>query len=138
MVTITATYEGSLHCSAVHGPSGTNLVTDAPRDNEGSGESFSPTDLVATALATCTLTTMAIVARRENIAFAGATAVVEKVMVAQPRRRIGSLVTVITMPAGLSREHRTKLENAARHCPVHQSLHADVNAPLEFVYPPGS
>ena len=135
MVTITATYEGSLHCSALHGPSGSTLDTDAPRDNEGRGEAFSPTDLVATALATCTLTTMAILARREDIPFEGATAVVEKVMTATPRRRIGALRTRITMPAGLTPPQRTKLENAARHCPVHHSLHPDVEVDLAFDYP---
>ena len=135
MVTILANYDGRLRCTATHGPSGTTLSTDAPKDNEGLGASFSPTDLMATALATCTLTTMAIVARRENIPFEGATARVEKQMASTPKRRIAGLPVEITMPAGLTPVQRTKLENAARGCPVHASLGADVHAPLTFVYP---
>ena len=67
MVTITGSYEGGFHCNATHGPSGTVISTDAPKDNQGKGEAFSPTDLVATALATCVVTTMAIVARKHGV-----------------------------------------------------------------------
>ncbi len=137
MVTIRVRYEDDLHCVAVHGPSGVELSTDAPKDNEGRGESFSPTDLVATALATCTLTTMAIVARRNGIEFGAASSVVEKHMVADPERRIGRLPVRITMPPGLDATQRQKLERAAWHCPVHKSLASNVDAPIEFVYPDG-
>ena len=82
MVEIDATYEGQLHCQAKHGPSGTTAVTDAPKDNMGKGESFSPTDLVATALGTCALTTMGIAAQKNQLNMAGATAHVSKEMVA--------------------------------------------------------
>ena len=135
MVTITAAYDGNLRCTATHGPSGTRLSTDAPKDNQGLGQSFSPTDLVATALATCTLTIMGIVARRDGIAMEGATVNVEKHMVTEPRRRIGRLPVHIQVPGRLSVEQRRKLEAAARSCPVHASLHPDIDAPITFSWP---
>ena len=85
MVSIQMEYQGDLHCKAVHGPSSTELFTDAPKDNQGRGESFSPTDLVATALGTCILTTMGIMARTLNVDITGATATVEKDMTTSPR-----------------------------------------------------
>ena len=96
MVTITAQYEGSLHCTVRHGPSGAAIDTDAPRDNHGRGEAFSPTDMVGAALATCAMTVMAITARRDGIELAGMTAELHKGMVAEPRRRIGSLTLRIS------------------------------------------
>lgn len=132
MVEITTKYEGQLRCVATHGPSGSNLTTDAPRDNMGKGEAFSPTDLVATALGTCVLTTMGIVAQRHGLDITGATATVTKEMVTSPLRRIGRLNTIIRMPRALSPEDQQRLENAAHTCPVHKSLHADVDAPITF------
>ena len=134
MVAIQFEYQGDLHCKAVHGPSGTVLETDAPTDNQGRGESFSPTDLVATALGTCILTTMGILARNLAVDIAGATATVEKEMSAAPPRRIQSLKVKLRMPSGVSPENRQKLENAARTCPVTRSLHPDINAPVEFIW----
>ncbi len=134
MVTITGNYKGELRCEAVHGPSGTKLVTDAPADNMGRGEMFSPTDLVATALGTCIVTTMAIVATRRGIDFSSATFHVEKHMVLEPVRRIGRLPVTIRMSATISEENRAVLERAAHTCPVHKSLHPDVDAPISFVY----
>jgi putative redox protein len=131
-VEITMTYEGSLRCRAVHGPSGKTLQTDAPVDNMGRGESFSPTDLVATALGTCIATTMAIVAQREGLDLAGMRVKVVKEMITQPSRRIGELTTLIHVPAKLTAEQRQKLENAAHACPVHKSLHPDVKLPITF------
>ncbi len=135
-VELTATYEGKLRCVAGHGPSGTSVVTDAPVDNGGSGTTFSPTDLVATALGTCVLTTMGLVAARHEIDLNGMTVKVIKEMTQQPVRRIASLVTTITVPAGAVTDSsmRERLEAAAKKCPVHASLHPDVNAPLEFIY----
>lgn len=135
-VEIRAIYEGSLRCVATHGPSGSTLATDAPLDNGGRGADFSPTDLVATALANCVLTTMGLVAQRHGIDLSGATATVVKEMTQQPVRRIASLATEISIPASAvpAGEHRTRLEAAARHCPVHASLHPDVDAPLTFHY----
>jgi putative redox protein len=127
-------YQGDLHCKAVHGPSSTELGTDAPVDNQGRGESFSPTDLVATALGTCILTTMGILARTLKIDIDGSTAVVEKEMTASAPRRIASLATRIHIPHELNDETKQKLERAAHTCPVHRSLHPDVQAPIEFTW----
>src|ERR1039457_4271827 len=90
MVNIQVEYQGDLHCKATHGPSGAELSTDAPKDNQGRGESFSPTDLVATALGTCMLTIMGIMARTLNIDIVGTTATVEKEMTTTPPRMIAS------------------------------------------------
>ena len=133
-VEINVVYEGQLHCTAKHGPSGTTLTTDAPKDNMGKGESFSPTDLVATALATCVITTMGIVAQRNNLELAGSRVHVEKHMITEPIRRIGRLPVTITVPKAqatkLSATDRQKLENAAKHCPVHASLHPDMEVSI--------
>ena len=118
----------------MHGPSGSTLVTDAPADNMGRGEMFSPTDLVATALGTCIVTTMAILAKRRGIDFSSATFHVEKHMALEPVRRIGRLPVTIRMSATISAENRVLLERAAHTCPVHKSLHPDVDAPISFVY----
>jgi len=133
MVAIQVEYQGDLHCRAVHGPSGTGLNSDAPKDNQGRGESFSPTDLVATALGTCMLTTMGILARTLGIDMAGATATVEKEMTPPPRR-IGRLTVRIHMPQALSPEDQLKLERAAHTCPVQKSLHPDVETPIAFTW----
>src|SRR5687767_7474581 len=132
MVEITATYEGQLHCTATHGPSGATLPTDAPKDNMGKGESFSPTDLVATALGTCMLTTMGIVAGRHGWSMQGATATVVKEMVADPERRIGRLRVKLELPVALEAKAREALERAAHQCPVHRSLAPNVDIPVEF------
>jgi putative redox protein len=134
MVQIDGIYQGGLRCQAVHGPSGTTLVTDAPVDNHGKGESFSPTDLVATALGTCILTVMGIVAEREKIDLTGMGVTVQKEMSAEPPRRIARLATRIVMPTGLTEQQKTKLEKAAHTCPVHQTLQGKVEMPIEFVY----
>jgi putative redox protein len=134
MVTIRASYDGNLRCTAVHEPSGAVLSTDAPKDNEGLGASFSPTDLVATGLATCVLTILGIIARRDGIPLEGTTVVVEKHMVADPHRRIGALPVVVTIPIPLSAEQKVKLERAAHLCPVHQSLRPEIDSPIRFVH----
>jgi putative redox protein len=135
MVQIDIVYQGGLRCEAAHGPSGTRLVTDAPVDNHGKGESFSPTDLVATALGVCIPTIMAMVADREKIDIAGTRISVQKEMSAEPPRRIARLAVRILMPQGLTETQKTKLERAALTCPVHQTLHGNVEMPIEFVYP---
>jgi putative redox protein len=136
-VEINITYEGGLHCAAIHGPSRNTLATDAPVDNGGKGAAFSPTDLVATALGTCIVTVMGLVAQRNRLDIDGLQVQVIKEMTADPVRRIGSLKTRLVFPPGkpLSAPDRAKLEAAARACPVKQSLHPDVKTPLEFVYP---
>jgi putative redox protein len=123
-----------LGCRLVHGPSGSVIETVPPKDNGGTGASFSPTDLVGAALAACALTTMALVAQREGLPFGDARAAVEKRMTSSPRR-IGELVLVFDMPREARPEHRARLEEIARACPVMRSLHPDVNVPIEFRYP---
>ena len=134
MVAIEMEYEGDLHCKAVHGPSGTELSTDAPKDNQGRGESFSPTDLVATALGTCMLSIMGILARTLNLDIKGTTATVEKEMTTAPPRRIAKLTVKIHVPHTLSVEEQEKFVRAAHTCPVHKSLHPDVEMPIEFTW----
>ena len=133
-VEITGTYTGNLNVELEHGPSGARLQTTAPKDNHGDGTSFSPTDLMAAALASCTLTVMGIAAHRHGVALEGATVRIEKHMVADPRR-IGRLPVVIHMPAGIDPAVRERLEATARHCPVHRSLLPDVEAEIDFRYP---
>jgi len=134
MVSIKLEYEGDLHCKATHGPSGTALATDAPTDNQGRGESFSPTDLVATALGSCMLTVMGIQARTLGIDISGTTATVTKEMTTAPPRRIQRLTVTIHVPRPVSADNRIKLERAAHTCPVHQSLHPDVEKPIAFTW----
>jgi putative redox protein len=136
MVEISIAYQGTLRCTATHGPSGTTINTDAPKDNMGKGESFSPTDLVATALATCMVTTMGISAQRHNIDMAGTTAKVQKEMVTAPLRRIGKLTVEIAVPTKLSQDDEHRLRHAALACPVHKSLHPDVQIPVTFYWGP--
>ena len=137
MVRIDVEYQGNLRCRSRHAPSGNTLITDAPVDNQGKGEAFSPTDLVATALATCVLTTMGIVAERHGWDLAGAHASVEKVMVNNPHRRIGRLELVVHMPAALDERARKTLENTAHTCPVHRSLLPEVELPMRFEWTVG-
>ncbi len=130
MVKVTVEYEGDLHCSAKHGPSGATLATDAPVDNQGKGESFSPTDLVGTALGSCMATVMGIYAKQKSIDLQGMRVEVTKEMTQAPPRKIARLSTDIWMPAGLARN--PALEQAALTCPVHRSLHPDVEKPVNF------
>jgi putative redox protein len=131
-VTIDVEYQGGLHTQATHGPSQASLTTDAPTDNGGKGAAFSPTDLVATALGSCILTIMGLVAERNELDLSGMRARVTKEMVADPHRRIARLEVVLTWPAGrdLAEADRTKLTRAASHCPVHASLHPDTQVDL--------
>lgn len=131
MVRIEMRYEGELHSSARH-PSGATLETDAPKDNEGRGEAFSPTDLLATALGSCMLTVMGIVARRHEWPLEGATARVEKHMVADPERRIGRLDVQLELPAGIPESARRVLERTAHTCPVHNSLRPETKVEVTF------
>jgi uncharacterized OsmC-like protein len=119
---------------ARHGPSGSTLVTDAPVDNHGKGESFSPTDLLAAALPACMMTIMGIVAAREGIDLRGMTATTTKVMSTDAPRRIASLHTNITLPIAADHPHRGKLEQAAHTCPVHKSLRESIEADVTFMY----
>jgi putative redox protein len=133
-VTIDVEYVGDLHCEAVHGPSGSRLVTDAPVDNGGRGELFSPTDLTATGLGACLMTIMGIVAKRHGWDLTGTRVRVVKEMTSVPMRRIGALTATISIPAGRVTEacDRLLLERAADTCPVRQSLHPDVKVTMVF------
>jgi putative redox protein len=129
-VKISCEYLGNLRIRATHGPSGTVLITDAPVDNQGKGESFSPTDLTATSLATCIMTILGIQAKGLNLDFRGLRVEVEKHMTAQPPRRIAKLEAMIQMPAGIAEELHDRLIRAANACPVKQSLHPDIEIVL--------
>jgi len=132
MVKTTIEYEGGLRCVATHGPSGKQLGTDAPVDNHGRGESFSPTDLVAVALGTCMATVMGIYAQHKGIDLRGMKVEVTKEMSQTSPRRIARLASVIWFPAGVEEDALKNLERAALTCPVHQSLHPDIEKPVEF------
>jgi putative redox protein len=132
MVRIEIDYQGELRCAATHIPSGARLLTDAPVDNQGKGASYSPTDLVATALGTCMATIMAITAQRHGLDLKGTSVSVDKLMVADPLRRIGKLETLIHVPLALDDKTRKLLEAAAAACPVHKSLHEDIEKPVTF------
>lgn len=133
MVSISFEYTGGLHCSAIHGPSQSRLETDAPTDNQGKGEAFSPTDLVGTALGTCILTTMAIVAERHQVDLRGTIATVKKEMTDAPRR-IGRLTTEVHFPLPANHPQRELLEKTALGCPVHRSLSAEMERPTKFFW----
>ena len=136
MVDIYMRYEGELHCSAKHGPSSSELATDAPRDNQGKGEAFSPTDLVATALGTCMLTTMGIAARRKGWSIDGIELHVQKEMTKEPPRRIRRLGARFTVPEGVAQAldlgAKQELEHTARTCPVALSIHDNVEVDVAF------
>lgn len=138
MVTISVRYAGRNKCDLVH-PEGPTLRTDAPKDIGGDASGFSPTDLVASGLASCILTTIAMYLARHGIALEGATAVVEKHMSTPPApRRIARLPVVVSIPArvleGAPPDMRERLERVGHTCPVHASLHPDVDAPIEYRY----
>jgi putative redox protein len=134
MPTVKTTYLGDLRTNSTHLQSGNKLITDAPTDNMGKGEAFSPTDLLATATGTCILTTMAIVAQRDNIDLAGSEVEVTKIMTQTPPRRVARLEINLKMKSNiaLSPEDVKKLENTAHKCPVSLSLHPDVEQVLMF------
>ena len=135
MVEITVEYQGTLRCQAVHQPSGREITTDAPVDNHGKGESFSPTDLLATALASCISTIMGIYAdRHEDLDLTGLNIKIEKHMSAEAPRKIAKLPMVINFPSGINDKHRSALEEIVQHCPVHRSLDPSIETPVVFNY----
>lgn len=132
--TATARYEGHLRTEATHTASGTVIQTDAPVDNHGRGEAFSPTDLVGTALGTCILTTMAIVAERHQVNLVGASFQMEKIMSQEPPRRIAQLNVELHLPASLGERDRALMERTAHTCPVALSLNPEIKQEVRFVY----
>jgi uncharacterized OsmC-like protein len=128
-------YNGALRTTCTHLQSGQSIITDAPTDNNGRGEAFSPTDLVATALATCMITVMGIKANVNNWNIDGAELDVTKLMASEPRR-ISEIHVIVKMPADNFDEKTQKiLENTARTCPVAMSLHPDIKQLITFVWP---
>jgi putative redox protein len=132
MVKIEIEYQGNLLTEAVHTPSGSRIKTDAPVDNGGKGSSFSPTDLAATALGTCMVTIMGLFAERHGINLKGTKVSVIKEMVQEPVRRIARLTVDITIPLPSTHPKKSALEKAALTCPVHESLHPDMEIPVHF------
>ena len=128
------TYKGSLRTEAIHVQSGNTIITDAPIDNHGKGEAFSPTDLVATALASCMLTIMGIVANRNHLKINGTTAEIEKIIGTNPRR-INEIKINIRFNENFDKKTKRKLENAALTCPVSNSLSDKLNESIKFIYP---
>lgn len=134
MVITTIQYEGDLHCKATHGVSGATLITDAPKDNQGKGESFSPTDLIAAALGSCILTVMGIVARNQNIDISSSSAQVWKEMASAPVRRVSSLRVDLRVPHALTDAQKQVLQNAAETCPVKQSLNPSIEIVISYIW----
>jgi putative redox protein len=136
MVDMYIRYEGGLRCVARHGPSGATLQSDAPVDNHGKGESFSPTDLLATALGTCMLTVMGILAQKRGWDIEGCELHVIKDMTQSPPRRVEQLQVRLSVPLSaasrLNQSARDDLEDAARNCPVRLSIHPQIEVPLVF------
>jgi len=141
VVDILIEYEGDLHCSARHGPSGSTLVTDAPVDNRGRGEAFSPTDLVATGLGACMVTVMGILANERGYRLEGTSVHVKKHMTATKPRRIARLAVRMEIPpessASIDEQGRRDLEHAARTCPVRLSLLDAIDVPIELDWKTG-
>lgn len=132
MTNITCTYTGDLHCEAIHSGSGARLSTDAPLDNEGKGEAFSPTDLLATSLGTCMLTIMGITARSRGWSLEGASASVDKVMSNDGPRRIDTLRVTLQLPEQLDDDQRALLQRVAEQCPVKRSIVPLINAEIHW------
>ncbi len=127
------TYQGDLRTEAIHIASSEHIITDAPTDNQGKGEAFSPTDLMSTSLACCQMTIMGILARRENFDIQGIKANVSKIMASEPRR-VAEIHISYTKPADLifTEKQKVMLINAAKTCPVAHSLHPDIKQILHF------
>lgn len=134
MVNVSIQYTGDLHCAATHDPSQSRIATDAPLDNQGKGESFSPTDLVATALGSCMSTTMAIVAEKHGLDLKGMTVKVEKEMSKEGPRRIVRLPSEVHIPLSADCPQRVLLEQTALNCPVHKSLPPEIERPTKFFW----
>jgi putative redox protein len=127
-------YEGNLRTRCTHIQSASSLLTDAPTDNFGRGEAFSPTDLLATSLASCALTTMAILGKHHELVIDGARATVNKIMASAPRR-VARLEVVIYMPANNYTDKEKKLlESYAHSCPVAKSLHPDLEQHIQIIW----
>ena len=134
MSSIKIDYQGQLHCRVTHEKSGVFFHTDAPTDHDGKGESFAPTDVIATSYGSCVVTAMAIDAEKKGISLAGTTATVVKEIAPKPPRRIGRLIVDVRLPARLTPEERKFVEHIAHTCPVKYSLHPEIDLQLKFHY----
>jgi len=132
MVHMDISYLGALRCEAVHGPSGAKILTDAPVDNHGKGEAFSPTDLAAASLGACMATIMGICAQQHGVKLEGVKVGVDKTMSADSPRRIVKIEVAFTIPLPADFPKRKTLENAALACPVHHSLHPGIEQIVRF------
>lgn len=131
MVKCTITYQGNLHCALEHGPSGASVATDAPVDNRGKGESFSPTDMMCSAMAACMETIMGIYAEDNGLDLSGTIITVGKVMSANPRR-IARIETEISVPLPAGNPHIKALEECVLGSPAMRSLHPDIEVPITW------
>jgi putative redox protein len=134
MATIETVYLGGLRTEATHVQSGTKIITDAPVDNQGKGEAFSPTDLLSAALASCMLTIMGIKARAHNIDIDNTTCSVTKIMAADPRR-VAEIIISFKFPKQYTEQEQAMLERAALTCPVYYSVHEDLKKTVDFGWP---
>ncbi len=135
MTEMSVTYLGDLRCRMKHESSGVEIVTDAPKDNHGKGESFSPSDLTSSSVAACMMTIMGIKAKQHDLDLTGLEAKVIKEMVTEPERRIGRIVLKFNFPRSFEDKYKVMLERAAMTCPVHKSLNPKIETPVEFIYP---
>lgn len=131
MTTITSKYLGDGQTELTHGPTGAKIQTDLPPDNGGKGRMFSPTDLLASAFASCVLSIMGKMAERAGDDLAGTTVEIDKIMAANPRR-VGEFVLNVTFPAGFTKEQKERYAGAINACPVHQTLRADVKTTVHI------
>ncbi len=132
--TITSQYMGNLQINSQHVPSNTTLISDAPTDNGGKGQSFSPTDLCALSLGTCAMTMMGLYAQSHDLDMTGATMETVKIMGTQPRRIAEIQVTITMPPKGFSDKDKKSMENAVKTCPVHHSLHPSVVQNISIIW----
>jgi putative redox protein len=134
MATIETVYLGGLRTEATHVQSGTKIITDAPVDNQGKGEAFSPTDLLSASLASCMLTIMGIKARAHNIDIDNTTCSITKIMAADPRR-VAEIIISFKFPKQYTEQEQAMLERAALTCPVYYSVHEDMKKTVDFGWP---
>jgi len=130
-MTASITYQGNLRCEAVHLQSSSTIETDAPTDNRGKGERFSPTDLLCVSLATCMVTTMGIKAADMNVDLTNSRADVQKHMASDPRR-VAKIEVTVFLPKNINEKERLILEKTGNNCPVAKSVHPDIKLVLKY------
>ena len=131
MTSIQCTYTGDGSTELIHGPTGAKITTDLPPDNGGKGRQFSPTDLLASAFASCVLTIMGKMAQARNEQFTGAKIAIDKIMASNPRR-VGEFILTVTFPPHFTNEQKAFYKTAIHACPVHQTLSPDVKVTIHI------